>query len=103
MKKILLASLITGIFILTACAPGAAPESTPTPAENAWNACTSFIQKELTLPIEDAQKYIPAGVTYLAENQYAVVVYYPKQGGTYQCEVLARPDGLWELLDLKAR
>ena len=81
----------------------AEPTSTLTPAERSWYACTTFVQKQAGPSPSDAQKYIPAGVTLLGDNQYRVVVYYAKQGSTYLCDVLLGPDGNWQLLDLKGK
>ena len=81
----------------------AEPTPTPTPAERSWYACTAFVREQTGLSPSDAQRYIPAGVTLLADNQFRVVVYYAKQGSTYLCDVLLGPDGSWQLLDLKGK
>ena len=76
---------------------------TSTPQESAWTACTLFIEKQLGISYLDAQDYNPSGVTMLSDGQYKVTVYYAKLSDTYQCTILRRTDGNWQLLSLEVQ
>jgi hypothetical protein len=74
-----------------------------TPQENAWYACTVFIEKQLKVSASDAQRYNPAGVTTQANNQYLVAVYYAKQKTTYECEISIDSTENYHLLSLNIK
>jgi tetratricopeptide (TPR) repeat protein len=74
---------------------------TSTPEEMAFSACTQFIEKQLGVSYFDAQDYSPSRVTTLNNGQFQVKVYYAKLSDTYQCTILHRTDGNWQLLNLE--
>jgi hypothetical protein len=81
--------------------PAASP--TFTPQENAWTACTLFIQQELGVDTGDAQRYAPERVETLSGNQFVVDIYYASVGETYRCELQRRANGDMQLLGLEQR
>lgn len=89
------------LTILSACGTAATPTATLTPQESAWTGCTLFIDRQLDISFLDAQRYTPSGVEDLGDNQYRVKVHYAEIGSTYQCELLRRSDGNWQLLSLE--
>lgn len=95
------------VFLLSQCSAhgggNALPTATASPQENAWYACTLFVEKQLSISSSDAQRYNPSGVTLLTGNQYQVEVYYAKYTSFYQCVISHRPDGNWELISLKVK
>jgi tetratricopeptide (TPR) repeat protein len=74
---------------------------TSTPGEMAFSACTQFIEKQLGVSYFDAQDYSPSRVTALGSGQFQVKVYYAKLSDTYQCTILHRTDGNWQLVSLE--
>lgn len=81
---------------------GAIATPTRSPEENAWYACTVFIEKQLKVSMIDAQSYNLSGVTLLDNGQYRVDIAYAKLATTYTCIVLDRTGGNWELISLVA-
>ena len=101
MRKLLLLALF--VSMLLACGGTSKADPTATPQENAWYACTLFIQQQLGLSMGDAQRYNPSGVTTLEAEHYKIEVYYAKQGNTYRCELIHHSNGDMELVSLEAK
>ena len=95
---VILYGLISGVGVKIA--PTAIP--TKTTEENAWYACTLFIEKQLKVSIIDSQKFNSNGVVLLDNGQYRVDVEYAKLMTIYTCTVLDRTGGSWELIKLVA-
>jgi hypothetical protein len=68
------------------------------PRQNAWNACTASVEKELGLLAADAAEFRPIAVTLLAENRYQVDVRYPGKNAAQTCTVENTPDGKWQVV-----
>jgi hypothetical protein len=81
----------------------AIPKATSSPEQSAWYACTLFVDDQLDIPFTDAQKYNASRVVALGNSQYQVTVFYAKLDNTYQCVVLRRSSGDFELLSLKSK
>ncbi len=102
---ILIAILVCGfIYNLTLQAGLLATRPTPTRSseENAWYACTRFVQEQMEAAMIDAQNYTPSGVILLDNGQYRVDVRYAKLSTTYTCILRDRAGGRWELISLGA-
>ena len=80
--------------------PAAAP--TRTPEENAWYACTLFIENQLKVSVLDAQGFTASGIILLDNGQYRVDIRYAKLATTYTCILLDHSGGNWELMSLAA-
>ena len=100
------AVLICGLIYGLVSVPGTKfePVATPTrtPEENAWYACTVFIENQLKVSILDAQRYEASGVILLDNAQYRVDVTYAKLATTYTCILADHSGGNWELMSLGA-
>jgi hypothetical protein len=113
-KRSSIISIVVIIFVIMVCgllyglfgvagvkiSPTAIP--TKTTEENAWYACTLFVEKQLKVSIIDAQKFNSNGVVLLDNGQYRVDINYAKLLTTYTCVVLDRTGGSWELISLVA-
>jgi len=104
MRKTLYGALIVAIVsvLLTACAskPAAAATGAPSEAQNAWVACTHSIEAAKSLPVSEAPRYAPAGVTKLEDGEYIVVLFYQKGGTYFRCGVQKNSDGTWKISSL---
>ena len=98
MKRIAFAALLV-ILVSVACG-STTPKPTTTPQEDAWYACTMFVERQLRVSSRDAQRYNSAGVKDLSSGQYEVTVYYAQQAKLYKCGLLHRANGDWQLLFL---
>jgi len=78
------------------------PTPTRSPEENAWYACTLFVEKQLKVAAFDAQSYNSDGVALLDMGKYRVDIHYAKLTTTYTCIVSDRTGGKWELISLAA-
>ena len=80
------------------------PVATPTRTteENAWYACTLFVEKQLKVAAFDAQRYNSSGVILLDNSKYRVDVDYAKLTTTFTCFLQDHADGNWELINLVA-
>lgn len=81
----------------------AQPTPTRTPSENAWYACTVFVENKAQVARLDAQRYNEAQVILLDNGQYRVDVGYARAGLIYTCILADHADGNWELLELSAK
>lgn len=79
------------------------PTPTRTPLENAWYACTVFVEDKAQAARLDAQRYNEAQVILLDNGQYRVDVGYARAGLIYTCILADHADGNWELLNLSAK
>ena len=73
-----------------------------TPQQNAWTACTMFVQNQVGISANAAESFNPAKVKPLTQSDYQVDVYYTKMNITYSCATQLLPDGKWQLTSLKA-
>jgi len=101
--KCLFSIVLLATIVFACSTTPAEPTPTVSPQENAWYACKLFIENQLGIPSTDSQRYTPSGVTATENNQFKVKVYYAKLDKTYQCELLNRADGNWQLLSLEAQ
>ncbi len=114
-KKSSLILWVLGVFFLLAIcgvsyglAIGAVktigPVATPTRTteENAWYACTLFVEKQLKVAAFDAQRYNSSGVILLDNSKYRVDVDYAKLTTTFTCFLQDHTNGNWELINLVA-
>jgi hypothetical protein len=99
---IIICGLIYSLVVGSGKKIGPVATPTRTPEENAWYACTLFIEKQLKVSVIDAQRYNSGGVILLDNGQYRVDVDYAKLTTTYTCVVLDRTGGSWELISLVA-
>jgi hypothetical protein len=97
------ASMIAICVVMLSACGSSTPIPTATPEEGAWYSCTLFIQQQVGLSTNDAQRYTPSRVTTLADDQYRVEVFYADQGDTYRCELLRHTNGDMELLSLEVQ
>lgn len=81
----------------------AQPTPTRTPSENAWYACTLFIEDKAQAARIDAQRYAEVQVVMLDNGRYRVDIGYAKAGLIYTCILADHADGNWELIDLTAK
>lgn len=70
------------------------------PEQNAWTACTLFVEKQMNISSFDAQRYSPSQVTTQGQNFYTVEVHYASQNATYRCGLQRHDNGNWELHSL---
>jgi bacteriorhodopsin len=95
------------LLVFSQCTSGAkrnfAVSPTMTPKESAWTACGMAVEKQLGLSYGDAQEYTPSAVLSLGGSQYKVTIFYAKYTSFYQCTVLHRSDGDWQILTMGIR
>ncbi len=99
---IIICGIIYGLSLAVKRGVEAIPTPTRTPEENAWYACTLFIENQLKTSAFDAESYNSNGVLLLENGQYRVDVSYAKLAITYTCILLDHTDGKWELINLAA-
>jgi len=99
---ILICGLTYALMIFAQKNIGPTPTPTRTTEENAWYACTLFIENQLKVSRIDSQNYNSEGVILLDNGQYRVDVNYAKLTTTYTCILLDRTGGSWELISLVA-
>jgi hypothetical protein len=80
---------------------GAKPKATADPYSSSWTACKMFIEKQLNLPMTEAQRYTGQGITQLASNQFRMVIYYAKCNNAFRCTVAHTTTGDWMLIGLE--
>lgn len=104
---IVMAGVISCIFLFWAFSQlntsSSNTKPTSTPQESAWTACAYFVQKQVGVSMQDAQRYTPSGVTKLADNKYKVQIYYADQGSFYMCELLRHSNDDMELISLSVK
>lgn len=101
MKYILLLFTLLAIVSLACGSSNAVP--TATVPESAWYACKTFVQQQMGVSSQDAQRYTSSGVTVLPNDAFTVEVYYATLGSTYRCQLLRHANGDWELEDLAVK
>ena len=100
----IIAIIVIGLLIYAASQlPEKTTSYTASPRENAWAACTMFVEKQQGVSASEAEKYYPLGVTLLGEDRYQVDVHYAKLNTFYRCELKNTPDGNWQLISVKAK
>ena len=101
MKRLALVLALLCLALL-ACGGGGSNGSEPTsvPAERAWYACTTLIERQLGYSIMDAERYSRSKVTALGGDQFLANIIYADQGQEFDCLVQRRSNGDWELVDL---
>jgi hypothetical protein len=99
---IIICGLTYGLMIVAQKNIGPTATPTRTTEENAWYACTLFIENQLKVSRIDSQNYNSEGVILLDNGQYRVDVDYAKLMTTYTCILLDRTGGSWELISLVA-
>lgn len=67
------------------------------PKESAWYTCVAFIEEQLRVSHNDAQKYAPNQVTTPANNKYIVKVVYASLEQIYQCEMEKLPNNTFNI------
>jgi hypothetical protein len=92
-----LMAVIALSLMLVACGGGTRTSSVE---ENAWTACTLFVEKQYGLSFLDAEDYRESGVLHLSGEQFLVRVWYADQGNQYECMVERRSNGDFLLLSL---
>jgi hypothetical protein len=102
MKRIYIMFALLAILAI-ACGGASKAEPTSTPESKAWTACTLFVQRQVGLSPEGAQRFTADGVTDMGDNHWRVDVFYAGESDTYRCDLLKRDDGNWQLDDLSVR
>lgn len=100
---IVLAIILGLVFYALSQLPEKTTSYTASSRENAWAACTMFVEKQLGVSASEAEKYYPLGVTLLGEDSYQVDVHYAKLNTFFRCELKNTPDGNWQLISVKAK
>lgn len=90
-------------FFAISLMPGRTKTYTLSPRQNAWNACTKFVEKERGISASDAQEYTPAKVLLINQTTYQVDVQYAKKNNTYRCTVENTPEGNWQVTNLQLK
>ena len=80
--------LILVAYLLAACTPSqqaihTAPASSP--EEDAWTACTLFVEKQYGISYLDAERYDPNKVAIVSNGDYYVEAFFAKYSTTYRC------------------